>query len=282
MTIEFPDIQIEVDPLIPWIIRCYYASGIWHSDNGSKLREIVRVPIFWFCAISYPFSLIAGGLMVKDDLGDSIFLCTLGLMVAVIEFKGYFVFFKQDEILALIKTTCTQSVPNDELLLRKVRKTFKVSQKCTVVFLSLSMMLTINIIVQSSPLFFNILPYNIWFPFDYKSSRAAHWMAHGFLIISELFVTLMICLSAIMWCTLINCSVTYEILGFRLKHLGSLFRLDKDNISRASLRSSFENQTILSAKNQDLFQSQLIECIRLHKHLDAYVIIQVTENITLY
>lgn len=285
------DIKLGIDPMIQLIIRIYEALGIWQNSNQSSFRKFVRILIFYCCVISYPVTL-AGGSLSSNDVGDSIFLFTLGLMVTIIEFKGFYVFFKQNDILNLIKTTCTQSVPNNECLLRKVKKKLNISQKFSLVYIFLTFGLALNISVQSSPLFSHKMAYNIWFPLDYKSSRAAHWIANCFLIINELFVIMMIWLSVIMWCILVNCSVTYDILGYRLKHLGSHLRLENlinsnnlpsrlnnlsTNLNNLSSKlnnkqSKLNNQTILKEKNQDLFESQLMECIQFHKHLEEYVI----------
>lgn len=251
-----------IDPLIQRIIGVYYAFGIWQKDNESKLRKFVRVSIFLFCTISYPIALVGGGL-ISDDLGDSIFLLTLGVVVAVLEFKGFYVFFKQDEILTLLNDTCIQSVPNNEHLLHKVKKTLNIFKKCVVTFIVLSVTLTLIIMILSSPLISHKLLFNIWFPLDYKRSRLAHWIVHCFVLINELFVILVSLLSSITWYVMLNCSIKYDILGYRFKSVGILGG------------SPMDNRTVSEAK-QDVFASEMIRCILMHQQLEKYRIIHVT------
>lgn len=257
------DIEMRIDPLIQRIIGVYYAFGIWKNDNGSKLRKFVRVMVFLFCTISYPIALAGGGL-ITNDLGDSIFLLTLGIMVAVLEFKGFYVFFKQDKILTLLNATCIQYVPNNEHLLRKVNKTLNIFKKCCVIFIVLSVGVTLTIMILSSPLITQKLPFNIWFPLDYKRSHAAHWIAHCFVLINEMFVILVSLLSSITWYVMLNCSIKYEILGYRFKNFGVPGGLSMDH-------------QIISKVKEDLFENELIKCIQMHQQLEKYGIIHFTK-----
>lgn len=252
------DIEIGIDPVIQRIIDFYYALGVWRNDDESVPRNFTRISIFLFCAISYPVALL-GGCLVSSELRDLIFLLTLGIGITIIEFKGCFLFFKQNKILTLINATCNLSVPNNERLLHKVKKKLNIFKKCCVIFIVLSLVLTLSIIIVSSPLISNKLQFNIWFPLDYKTSRAAHWIVHFFFFINELFVMQVSLLSSIMWYVLLNCSIKYDVLGYRFKNVGVAVKLDNHK----------------KAKNRDLYESELIECIGLHKQLAKYGIIQV-------
>lgn len=254
------EIEIGIDPLIRGMIGVYYAFGIWQNNNNSKLRKFFRIFIFFFCTISYPFALIGGGL-VSDDLGNSVFLFTLGVIVAVLEFKGFYIFFKQSEILTLLNDTCIQSVPNNEQLLHSVNKTLNIFKKCCVTFIVLSVALTSIIMVLSSPLVSDKLPFDIWFPMDYTTSRAAHWIAHCFVFVNELFIMLISLLSSITWYVMLNCSIKYEILGYRFKNF--------------DVPVGLYNQTMSAeAKDHDIFESELIKCIQMHQNLKKYGVFQ--------
>lgn len=257
------DIQIGIDPLIQRIIGVYHALGIWQNGNESGIWKLVRTFTFLFCTIGYPVALAGGGL-VSGDLGDLIFLLTLGVVVAVIEFKGFYVFFKQEKILTMLNDNCNLSVPNNERLLRKVNEKLNILRKTCVMFIILSVAVTLSIMIFSSPLISHKLPFNIWFPLDYQNSRVAHWMAHCFVVMNELFVILVSLLSSIMWYIMLNCSIKYDILGYRFKNLGLAVRSD--------------NQNVLQARNEDLFEMELVECIHMHKQLEKYAIIQVIKT----
>lgn len=252
------DISIGIDPLMQLLVKLYYTIGIWQNGSSSKLRQIIRTSIFSFCAFSYPISLAGGGL-INDDLGDSIFLWTLGIVVAVIEFKAFYVFFKQDNILTLLRATCTHSIPKNERLLYRVNKTLNVFKKCCIAFIILSVALTLIIMILSSPLTSDKLPFNIWFPLDYKSSHVAHWVAHCFVFINELFVIIVALLSPITWYVMLNCAIKYYIIGYRYKNVDVSVNLD--------------NQSVLG--DRDIFETEMIKCIKMQILLEEYEVIQV-------
>lgn len=227
------------------------------------IGRFVTFSEFFFHLYNFLSRWRAAGGLVSNDFGDSVFLLTLGMVVAVLEFKGFYIFFKQNEILTLLNDTCIQFVPNNEQLLHSVNKTLNIFKKCCVIFIVLSIGLTLIIMILSSPLISQKLPFDIWFPLDYKRSRTAHWMAHCFVFINELFVILVSLLSSILWYVMLNCSIKYEILGYRLKNCGAPVGLD--------------NQIITEAKNHDFVESELIKCIQMHQMLEKYGINQITE-----
>lgn len=249
--------EMGIDPLIQRIIGVYYAFGIWENDNGFKLGKFVRVFICLFCTITYPIALVGGALVNNNDLGDSIFLLSFGILVAVLELRGFYIFFKQDEILALLKSTCIHSVPNNEHLLQKVNRKLNILKIFCMIFIVLSLGLTSTIMIFSSPLISHKLPFNILFPLDYKGSSLAHWITHCFVLINELFAMLVSLFISIMWYVMLNCSIKYDILGYRLKNLGVPGELPMDN-------------QMISEVKQDLLESELIECIQMHQQLEKY------------
>lgn len=239
-----------VDPLIAHLIGVYYAVGIWDNGNVSKFREYLRISVFVFCSLCYPLTLVGGGLE-NDVLSDAIFLLTLGLAVMVLEFKGFWVFFNQEKILNLINATCVQ-FPNDKELKDRVNVKLNILRTCCKTFVCLVLTLGVAITGVSSPLIFQSLPYKIWFPFDYKTSRIAHWGAHFFVFICEIYVCLLSFLSSIMWYIMLNFSFHYDLLGYRFKILGVV--------------STSENPT--NMPNRNSFENEMIECIQFHKQLD--------------
>lgn len=253
------DIEMGIDPLIQRLIGVYYASGIWQNDKESKLGNFARILIFLFCTFSYPMAFIVGG-VVSDDLEDSVFLWTFGIIIAVLEFKGFYVFFEKDTILTLLNATCIQSVPNNEQLLRKVNKTLNIFKKCSVAFLVVSTCLTSIIIIFSSPLITHKMPFNIWFPFDYEKSRSARWTVHFFVFVNEVYVMIVSFLSSITWYIMFNCSIKYDVLGYRFRNFGVLGRSSMDN-------------GVVSESKHDTFEGELIECIQMHQQLEKYGII---------
>lgn len=253
-----PDIEMGIDSLIQRLISVYYAFGIWHKGKQTKLRKFCRIFVFFFCTISYPVALAGGGL-VSHDLGDAIFLFTLGVIVGVLEFKGYYIFFKQEKILKLLNVMGKQSVPNNDHLLRTVNRALNIFKKCCVIFVVISVGLTAIIMILSSPLISDKLPFNIWFPLDYKQNYIAHWITHCFVVANELFVILVSLLSSLMWYAMLNSSLKYDILGHRLKNFTTNWQLDNS--------ASFNAK---DGTDPHLYEKQLIKCITLHRELQQY------------
>lgn len=248
-----PTLQKGIDPLIERLIGVYYALGIWDDGNESKMRDIIKNSVFVFCTFSYPLTLIGGGLE-SDELEDSIFLLTLGLTVAVLEFKGVWVFFNQNKILNLLNATCVP-IPNDKEFTDRVNNKLNILRKCCFAFVSVTIFLIFAITIVSSPLVFHTLPYKIWFPLNYRKSRTAHWIAHCFVFISEIYLGLVSFLSSIMWYVMLHCSIQYDILGHRLKHLDPGCTFDG-------------SKKVMQMEKRKSFESKMIECIQVHKQLD--------------
>ncbi len=190
-----------VDRTSNWSILCIGHLGSWQRvwRSGYSTDFSFR----FLCTFSYPLSLAGGGL-VSETLGDSIFLLTLGLTVAVLECKGVWVFFYQEKLVNLLNATCVQ-MPNDKELADGVNRKLNILQKCCAIFIFLTACLAVVITMVSSPLIFQPLPYTIWFPLDYKMSYTARWIAHFFVLISELYLLLLSFLSSIMWHVMLNC-----------------------------------------------------------------------------
>ncbi len=260
---------MEIDPSIQRIMELYYAVGIWQNNSsGCKSRKFIRVSVFLFFAISYPVAM-AGGL-ASNDFRDNIIIFTIRVVVAVFAFKGFYIFFKQDEILSLLNSTCIQSVRHNDCLLKN---TLHSLHKCCAIFVVLSTLLTLIIIILSTPLYSYKLSIYISFPLVYEIRNAAHWMTHSFVLINDLFVFLVSFISSIMWYVILNCSVQYNILGNRLKNVGMRSKLNRQIFSKAeNLTQDLDNRMISQqTKNRSLFESELIECIEMHKQLEKYV-----------
>lgn len=244
------DIQIEIHPLIRQIIRVYYKFGVWQNADVNLFRKIVRMMVFLLGSIGFVAALI-GGSLVAEDYNESLYLLTAGIIVAVLIFKTYLNYSKGNQILTVLHAICLHSVPNSEQLQYQVYLKLNNFKKFAVLYLGIILVILFTFFILYSPILTSErkLPFNIWFPFDWKRYALAHWMAYSYIIFSLTFNSFICLLTLIIWYIMLNCSIKYQILGQRLKNLGTVKRRDNED---------------------NVFLDQLMELITMHQQIEVY------------
>lgn len=206
--------------LIDFIISSFYRTGLWHLGDAATVKE-TRYKIF--CCIYYslfPISLIAGAIS-SDDREESIFLLmeSIGLMVLV--FNMYFLIWKQECIIDMLRNIRAYSMENQGgyfLVSWKLKWFTKLVAIC---FCAAGLACIICAAVGPCLGSGNNLFFSIAFPLDWKNNDIAYWIANIFLI-TELFITLyMFLFSFLTWYLIMMCALRYEVLGHQIKNMGS-------------------------------------------------------------
>lgn len=218
-----PDLKIQIHPLILQIIRAYHKFGMWQPDDAKWYRKVVRSVVFLLGSVGFTSALI-GGSVIAENYNDSLYLLTAGIIVGVLIFKTYLNFVKGDRILNVLHAICLHSVPHDEQLLREVNRKLNNFKKFATFFLVIVLLILFTFLVLYCPLLTSEkkLPFNIWFPVDWRSSTLAHWLAYSFIIFCLAFNSFICLLTIIIWYIMLNCSIKYQILGERFKNMGTV------------------------------------------------------------
>lgn len=217
-------VEIHIHPMIKQIIQINYKFGLWQNEDAPFIRKIGRTIVYVLFSIGFAVSLI-GGSLITDDYHESLFLFTSGLMVSVLIFKTFLNYTKANQVLAIMQATCVHSIPNrdeEDGLLRNINRKLSNFKKFSILFLVLVVITVLTFLILFFPAFMTKkkLPFNIWFPLDWKRSSIAHWMAFSYIIFCLIFNSFICLLTVVIWYIMLNCSIKYEILGNSFRHFG--------------------------------------------------------------
>lgn len=218
------NVEVNIHPMIQQIIRINYKFGLWQNEDAPFSRKIGRTIVYVVFSIGFAVSLI-GGSWTTDDYHDSLFLFTSGLIVSVLNFKTFLNYSRANEVLAIMHAICVHSVPNRDgtVLLRNINSKLGYFKKCSILFIVLVIITVLTFLIMFFPAFMTVkkLPFNIWFPLDWKRYSIAHWMAFSYTIFSLIFNSFICLLTVVIWYILLNCSIMYDVLGERFRHFGA-------------------------------------------------------------
>lgn len=217
------DIEVPIHPLIQRFIQVYYKFGMWQDNDANWYRKIGRILVFLFGSIGFTSSLIGGSLIARD-YNESLYLLTAGIIVAVLIFKTYLIYSKGSQFVTVLHKVCVHSVPNSGKLLEHINRKMNLFEKCTMFFLGIVCLIVFIFLVLFCPLLTSErkLPFNIWFPIDWRTHALAHWLAYSYIIFCLSFNAFVCLLTLMIWYVMLNCSILYQTVGQRFKNLGTV------------------------------------------------------------
>lgn len=235
------NVEVHIHPLIQHIIQLNYNFGLWQEEDAPLVRKIARTVVYVLFSIGFVVSLL-GGSLITEDHHESLFLLTLGLIVSVLNFKTFLNYSRANDVLAILQAICTHSIENgdSDQLLQNINRKLNFFKNCSFLFLALIVTIVLTFLMLFFPAFLTKkqLPFNIWFPLDWKESSIAHWMAYLYIIFCLIFNSFICLLTLIVWYIMLNCSIKYEVLGDRFSHFGAIVK-DK-NIIKSSVSESIK------------------------------------------
>lgn len=174
------------------------------------VQENVQRNIFY---LSFVISVLTG-VFLSDDKNESIFLVAVSVAAVVIIVKLKYILCEQEDITKFIQNTGTHLL-EDEVYFLQITKKINFLMKFATFF-------TCTTFVGITPLFilylpiFSVekrLPLNIGFPFDWRTSEIAYWIAYFYTIFNFMITIFCLLLNVIIWYLMINCAIKYETLG---------------------------------------------------------------------
>lgn len=224
---EMSNIQVPIHPMIQRIVQINYKFGVWQNEEDATLkRKIGRTIVYVIFSVGFAVSLI-GGSLISDDYHDSLFLLTSGLIICVLNFKTFLNYSKANQILEMLQAICVHSIPNRDTtgqLLQDINRKLNNFKMFSNVFLALVITTILTFLILFFPPFLTKkeLPFNIWFPLDWKTSLIAHWMAFSYIIFCLIFNSFICLLTVIKWYIMLSCSIKYEVLGNYFRNFGAV------------------------------------------------------------
>lgn len=205
-----------MDPNIEKIVKTFFWLRIWRNENNptSKFHTCAQIFIFVVFYVLY-FMSLAIGAVISDSLMEAVYLCVTFLSVFLLSVYLLTFSWRQHEVEAILHDIAIDKSCGSEDVRNKLSTftTFSNSFKFLAVYGS--------IIGMVFPVFLGSLPFQIWFPLDWKGNKMSYWLAVAYCLISYTFsIATAVCLRLFVWFVMLSLSLQYELLGIRFKALG--------------------------------------------------------------
>lgn len=244
--------KIKFADTINQIKRTYFAVGLWKTNNFLVFIS----QAFYFMLISSIIASVMVEAFTTDKKDEPVFLTVTALIAVLQVYRIYYVISKQPKILALLDPVSVNSTDNYETFCSADKK-LNYLMKFARIWIYVSFLLFV--FVATIPLVTKRLPFNIAFPFDYKTNDAAFWLAYVYVAGAFLLsVTLILFFVIIIWYMMLNLAVKYEILGNHLKNLGKIEESGTKSLSPEA--------------RQKFYICHLIEAIQSFENVNEYVV----------
>lgn len=212
--------RVELSKTVIHLMSIFYFLGVWHRQDAATANQTVVKLFFLIYYSLFPISLIAGAI-TSVDIADSILLIECFIITVVMAVKFLFIIWKKKQIIEILNRCGTLAIDNPEDF-NRVNNTLNRFEKFTIVLLVVSTLFTIFVsfiflcLGGERKIFFNVA-----FPLDWKNDLFAYWIVNIFTFTETMFCVVTLFFSVIMWYSLINCTLMYEVLGNRIKNICS-------------------------------------------------------------
>lgn len=191
----------------------YYAVGLWKTGNGH-----VTLPQLFYFAFFVAFNLSTFvETFTTDDQDNAVFLTAIVLIGALQQYRLYFIIWKQDEYLDLMRRICDTN-SNDCGAAFKANRKIEIFMTLVKYFLGAAY--TLCVAVACLPLAKKQLLFDVAFPLDYKTDRRVFWMAYLLVAGTYLLSITVMMFVTMVWYMMLILMVKYELLGNEFENLG--------------------------------------------------------------
>lgn len=242
--------KVAVPPRINQITAIFHLCGMWRQEGENVLRKMWWKLMYLIYYESFVISLALGGVL-SDDNNERIYLVSNAILAFISSVKLIFVLWKKKEVLALLHDSTHYVTNRDEFtqIHKKVKKFIKFVT-CFIVLILMGSVLIIIILPLLSKE--KILPLNIAFPLNWKSSGIVYWIAYAFVTIAAVITVIAASLNFVVWYLMMNFCIKYQILGNQFRNMGSINTMGPQR------------------EVQKLFSNELIGLIKVHKNIREY------------
>lgn len=253
--------KIKAHSIISHVITVLQIFGMWHRNDESVYSRTSKKIINLTILVSL-FASLASGAFLSEDMNESIYLSAATVASALMVVKLCYVLSKQKEVSEFLNEICVHSITDmkefDEINLKL--NNFAKFGYVNIFSMSIAILL---FIILSLPVFASEirLPLNVGFPLDWKTSLLSYWLAHSFVITAVVLAMVVTFFTVIYWYIMLNCSIKYEILGNKLRQIGT----------RTVMNISIK-QNGYATDNHNINDEDLINLIKSHRSIREYKI----------
>nr|QGW45419.1 odorant receptor 46 [Bradysia odoriphaga] len=210
----------EVDETIQRFIKMFYQVGMWQRDDESMLRKVAKKLFHTIFGASYPIFLLTNSFLC-DDRSESIYSIQLTIIGLFLYVKYLYVLFKKREILALLyDKNVIHATENREEYEQNKRKIGKFMKFVRPFVLSIFITCPLLVVVKL-PIFSDDKTLPMFISFTWNNSEIIYWVAFCYLALALLLYAIAIQITILIWYIMFNYSIEYEMLGNRLRNLGT-------------------------------------------------------------
>lgn len=251
---------IEVDKTIRYFINVFYRVGIWSSDDESSFRKFGKKFVYIVFGALFPIFFATNSFLCSDR-NESIYSVLTALEAAIQYVKLLYLLFKKDEILALVnnKIDPIENHSDYDKNNKKLKKFMRFARPyCISIYITVALLIVIKLPVFSSD---KGLPFFI--SFTWNDSAIIYWLAFSYMLLSTPLCATVNLSTPLIWYIMLNCSIKYELLGIKLRNVGSGNKTIEPRVKK--------NQKNLKLTRGSTYVEDLIIFTKDHRRLAEYV-----------
>lgn len=199
----------------------YEQLGIWPKDDELTFCKVEKKKIFEFLFASF-LACIATCVYLADNKSESLYLIPITILYAIITVKSIYLL-QKNTILEFVNDPIMCHRTEDRHEHDRLSNTIANFMMCIHVYLAAvfitQVLHVLYFIFRSIAFSDRMLP--LFITFSWHDSEIVYWCTFAVLsglIVSSVFVILF---TALIWYIMINYSIEYELLGHKLKTLGT-------------------------------------------------------------
>lgn len=258
--------QVKLHNRINQITSCFFRMGLWHREVEATVTQTL---IKWFYPIYFiffPISLFASAAS-NNNKNENVFSIIIGAATCVLFLKVLQVVRKKEQIIEFLNTICVYSI-EDHRVFSVINRRLEHFIKFATIFIVLSC-LTCIFCVMEAPLIESERRFFLQFafPFDWENNDFAYALANVFFFTELSICCIGLLYSVIIWYLLFNCASRYEILGHKIKGIGTRKDVKEIASKRKLLKKIASKRKILKIPKENSFLRDLIAVIKLHQFI---------------
>lgn len=248
--------KIKVHDQINKICSVFYFMRYWGYYQWSNCRKW-GMTIVQVCIPGCYMASFAIGTFICEDMDEQIYLVVCSIISGNLTFRLYTFIRKQEQIRQLLHEVCTHSIKDYKEFVRvdeKINYVMKITHTYMLIIIS-----TVIILVPFMPFGSDErrLPFNAYYPLDWKNSEIAYWTIFAFIVLELCVYIICVLCNLIVWYLMIGCTTKYQTLGSEFQKIFS------DTTSSKKIATSV-------AEKQRLFLEKLLALIKSHLDLRKY------------
>lgn len=243
--------QIQVHPRIESIISFLHLIGLWNRGDKPTVKEMRTMSFYSVYYFLFPVLLLTQA-FISENQDEIIFLIEATAVSFVMLVRLWYLIWNKKRILELMNQICVYTIDDNEentLINRKLKRLMKFVTVFLAIlnFAGFCVVFVLPFIGSERKLFFNVA-----FPLDWKNDELSYWIAVAFTSVEVVLCAVSLLCPVIIWYLLINCALNYEVLGHRIRCIGTT-KPSKRNIS--------------VAEEHELFRRGLIAAVESHRNI---------------